>query len=326
MPDDNKTEQKPKLPAVSVIIPAYNTAGYIGVALSSVFGQSYTDFEVIVINDGSTDSERLELAIEPYLARIIYLKQQNRGPSAARNLGIQHARGEYLAFLDSDDSWLPEYLTEQIKFLRSEPSLDMVYSDASFLGNTHKAGKTFMELCPSNGPVTFESLLLEETQVITSGTVAGRQRVVEAGLFDENILCAEDHDLWLRIAHLGGKIAYQRKVLAKHLVRPNSQGSPAGKLVAGEIEVLRKLDRELDLPPGTRSLLAKKLRTAQARLASIHGRRCLLTGECDKAYEFLDQANTLVPNAKLGAVMIGLRTVPRLTRFAALIWSRLRSQ
>jgi glycosyltransferase involved in cell wall biosynthesis len=325
MPDDN-TEQKPKLPAVSVIIPAYNTAGYIGVALASVFGQSYTDFEVIVINDGSEDSNRLELAIGPYLPRIIYLKQQNRGPSAARNLGIQHARGEYLAFLDSDDSWLPEYLTEQIEFLRSEPSLDMVYSDALFLGNRASAGKTFMELCPSNGPVTFESLLLEETQVITSGTVAGRQRVVEAGLFDENFLCAEDHDLWLRIAHLGGKIAYQRKVLAKHLVRPDSQGSPPGKLVAGEIEVLRKLDRELDLPPRTRLLLAAKLRTAQARLASIRGRRYLLTGEYDKAYEFLDQANTLAPNAKLGAILIGLRTVPRLTGFGARIWDRLLSQ
>jgi glycosyltransferase involved in cell wall biosynthesis len=117
MPDDN-AEQKPKLPAVSVIIPAYNAADYIGVALASVFGQSYTDFEVIVINDGSTDSERLELAIGPYLSRIIYLKQQNRGPSAARNLGIQHARGEYLAFLDSDDSWLPEYLTNRSFGLR----------------------------------------------------------------------------------------------------------------------------------------------------------------------------------------------------------------
>jgi glycosyltransferase involved in cell wall biosynthesis len=325
MPDDN-AEQKPKMPVVSVIIPAYNVADYIGVALASVFGQSYTDFEVIVINDGSTDGERLELAMRPYLPRIIYLQQQNRGPSAARNLGIRHARGEYLAFLDSDDSWLPEYLTEQIEFLRSESSLDMVYSDALFLGNTAAAGKTFMELCPSHGPVTFESLLLEETQVITSGTIVSRQRVVEAGLFDENILCAEDHDLWLRIAYLGGKIDYQRKVLVQHLMRPDSQGSPPGKLVAGAIEVLRKLDRELNLPPRTRSLLAEKLRTNQARLAFIHGRRCLLKGEYEKAYEFLSQAKTLAPNAKVAAVMIGLRTVPRLTRFGALIWSRLQSR
>lgn len=325
MPNDN-AQQRPRSPAVSVIIPAYNAAGHIGEALGSVFTQTYTDFEVIVINDGSRDSEQMELAIVPYLSRIIYLKQQNRGPSAARNLGIQHARGEFLAFLDSDDSWLPEYLTEQTEFLRSEPSLDMVYSDALFLGKTASAGKRFMELCPSNGPVTFESLLLEKTQVITSGTVVRRQKVVEAGLFDENFLCAEDHDLWLRMAHRGGRIAYQRKVLAQHLVRPDSQGSPPGSLVAAQMEVLRKLDRELDLTPRTRSLLAEKLRKAQAISAHIQGRRCLLTGEYEKAHEFLYQANTLSPNAKLGVLLIGLRTLPRLTGLGARIWNRLRSQ
>jgi glycosyltransferase involved in cell wall biosynthesis len=321
MPNDNG-EQRRKLPKVSVIIPAYNTADYIGVALASVFEQRYNNFEVIVINDGSTDREQMELAIGSYLPRIIYLTQENRGPSAARNLGIRHAQGEYLAFLDSDDNWLPEYLKKQIEFLQSEPSLDMVYSDALILGDTTFARRTFMELCPSNGPVTFESLLLEQTQVATSATVVSRQRVIEAGLFDENFRCAEDRDLWLRIAHLGVKIAYQRKVLVQRRLRPNSQGSPAGGLVAGEIEVLKKLNRELDLPPRTRSLLAGRLRLVQGRFASIHGKRCLLTGEYAKAYEFLDQAYTLAPNAKLGALLFGLRTAPGLTRFGVRIWNR----
>src|SRR5205807_8106534 len=113
MLDDN-VEQKLKPPAVSVIIPVYNAADYVGAALASVFRQSYTDFEVIVIDDGSTDC-RLESAIASYLPRIIYLKQQNRVPSAAGNLGIQHAHGKYLAFLDSDDWWRPEYLAEQVE-------------------------------------------------------------------------------------------------------------------------------------------------------------------------------------------------------------------
>src|SRR5437660_1074209 len=125
MPNDNR-EHGQKLPQVSVIIPAYNTAHYIGGALASVFAQRFSNFEVIVVNDGSTDCERLELAIGSYLSRITYLKQENRGPGAARNLGIRHSHGEYLAFLDSDDSWLPEYLNEQIGFLRNESSLDMV--------------------------------------------------------------------------------------------------------------------------------------------------------------------------------------------------------
>ena len=311
---------------MSVIIPAYNAAAHIAVALGSVFAQSFTDFEVIVINDGSPDSDQMELALAPFLPRILYLKQPNRGPSAARNLGIQHARAEFLGFLDSDDSWLPEYLAEQVGFLRSDQELDMVYSDTLFLGNTASAGKTFMELCPSNGPVTFESLLLEETQVITSGTVVRRHSVLEAGLFDENLLCAEDHDLWLRIAHRGGRIAYQRKVLGQHLVRPDSQGSPPGRLIAGQIDVLRKLGRELDLTPRIRAALAGKLRSSEALFAYIQGKRFLLAGEYEKAYEFLSQANALAPTRKVGALLLGVRTVPRLTGFSARMWLRLMPQ
>src|SRR6201998_3148699 len=95
-----------RAPSVRVVIPAYNSARYIGETLDSVFGQTYRDFEVLVINDGSPDTEALEAGLRPYFERIVYLKQDNRGPAAARNLGIQQARGEYIAFLDSDDCWL----------------------------------------------------------------------------------------------------------------------------------------------------------------------------------------------------------------------------
>lgn len=324
MPDDN-TSWSPPHPAVSVIIPAYKAADHIGSALASVFTQSFNDFEVIVINDGSPDSDRMEPVIAPYLDRIKYLKQPNRGPSAARNLGIQHSRADLLAFLDSDDTWFPNFLAEQIRFLQSDPALDMVYSDALFLGDTNSSGKTFMELCPSNGPVTFESLLVEQTQVITSGTVVRREAVIQAGLFDENFRCAEDHDLWLRIAYRGGNIAYQRKVLVQHLVRSDSQGSPPGSLVAGEIEVLKKLDREFDLTPHTRSLLTEKLRKAEALLAWTQGKNYLLTGEHQKAYELLNQANASSSTPKLRALLLALRTAPRLTALGAQMWRRVLS-
>jgi glycosyltransferase involved in cell wall biosynthesis len=311
---------------VSVIIPAYNTAGHIGRALGSVFAQSYTDFEVIVINDGSPDSEQMELAIAPYLSRITYLRQENRGPSAARNLGIRHARGEWLAFLDSDDAWLPHYLAEQLRFLRSDPALDMVYCDATLEGDTSTAGKTFMQLCPSTGPVTFESLLVGQTQVITSGTVVRRQKVTAAGLFDEEIHRSEDHDLWLRIIHSGGKVAYQREALLRRNVRPDSQGSSPGSLLAGEHQSLRKLDRELDLSPRTRALLAERLRAIQAALAFIEGEAFLLAGEPDKAYESLSRTNALAPATKLRVVLVGLRIAPRLTVLGARFWRRRKSR
>jgi glycosyltransferase involved in cell wall biosynthesis len=313
-------------PAVSVIIPAYNAAAHIDVALASVFAQTFTDFEVIVINDGSPDSELLERAMTPYLSRILYLKQQNRGPGAARNLGIHKARGVFLAFLDSDDSWLPDYLSEQIAFLRGDPACDMVYSDALFTGNTPSSGRRFMDLCPSNGPVSFLSLLLEQTQVNTSGTVVRRRTVLDAGLFDENFRWAEDHDLWLRIAHRGGYIGYQRKVLGHHLVRPDSQGSSTGSLVAGQIEVLRKIDRELTLTPSVRSMLAAKLKQCRWLLAYLRGRNSLQSGDHEKAYEFFQEANALIPNHKMQFILLGLRIFPRSMWFASLLWRRILSR
>src|SRR5580704_11335265 len=107
----------PVSPAVSVIVPAYNTAEFIAETLDSVFQQTFTNSEVIVVNDGSPDTEKLEAVLEPFRHRIVYLKQENRGLSGARNTAIRKARGEFLAFLDSDDMWLPKYLETQVDFL-----------------------------------------------------------------------------------------------------------------------------------------------------------------------------------------------------------------
>ena len=314
------------MPAVSVIIPAYNTAGHIGVALGSVFAQIFTDYEVILVNDGSSDTARLEQAIRPYVSRITYLTQENLGPSAARNLGIQHAQGEFLAFLDSDDAWLPHYLAEQMKFLHSDPALDMVFCDAALEGDINTAGKTFMQLCPSTGPVTFESLLISQTQPVTSGTIVRRQKVTEAGLFDETIRHSEDHDLWLRVVYAGGRMAYQRQVLLRRNVRPDSQGSAPASLLAGEGRTLRKLDRDLDLSSRTRALLAQRLRIIEAELAFIEGKAFVLAGEREKACESLSRANALVPTTKLRALLIGLRLAPRLTVLGARFLHRRKSR
>ena len=115
-------------------MPAYNTAALIGEALDSVLAQTYTNFETIVINDGSPDTAQLEEALRPYRSRIVYIVQENRRAAGARNTGIKNARGKYLAFLDSDDCWLPENLATQMKFFEQDPSLDMVYADAAFAG------------------------------------------------------------------------------------------------------------------------------------------------------------------------------------------------
>src|SRR5438105_56138 len=114
-------------PLVSVVIPAYNVSAYMPATLASAFAQDFTNFEVIVVNDGSPDTAALEAAIAPYRDRINYIVQQNAGPSAARNTGIRQARGEYLAFLDGDDLWLPHYLREQVTRALADRTLAAVY-------------------------------------------------------------------------------------------------------------------------------------------------------------------------------------------------------
>ena len=110
-------------PKVSVIIPSYKTAQLIARCLDTVMAQTFQDFEAIIVNDGSPDTPELEKVLQPYMDRIVYIKQENKRCAGARNTAIQHARGEFLAFLDSDDTWYPEHLASQVQQFVDDPSL-----------------------------------------------------------------------------------------------------------------------------------------------------------------------------------------------------------
>ena len=208
-------------PRVSVIMPAYNVAPYIGDALRSVFAQTFRDFEVVVVNDGSPDTDDLERVLADYRERVVYLKQENRGVSAARNAGIRAARAPFVAHLDPDDLWEPEYLASQLEVLERNPTIDVLYPDALIFGDSPEAGLRFMDWCPSNGEVTVESLFAERCHVMCSVT-ARRGALLRTGLFDEALRCSEDFDLWLRVLKSGGRIAYNRRVLARYRRRATS--------------------------------------------------------------------------------------------------------
>jgi glycosyltransferase involved in cell wall biosynthesis len=301
-------------PAVSVIIPAYNAAPYIGEALDSVFAQTFTDYETIVVNDGSPDTTELEQVLAPYRERIVYLKQENSGPGGARNTGILKARGEYVALLDSDDLWLPNYLSQQMRALRENPALDLIYSDALVVGFSPFAGQTFMENEPSRGEVTFESLLRWECTVITSCVVARRQALIDAGLFDPNLYYSEDFDLWLRLAHRGGQIAYQTEVLAHRRSHEASLCADESRLLEGEISVYEKCLRELSLSTAQRELLKRQMEHRRADLAIVQGKQKLKAGQYAQAREAFRSANQFSPKRKLRLTLIGLRFAPQLFR------------
>src|SRR6185437_2705463 len=133
--EDGVVRLDQRSPLVSVIVPAYNVAEFIGDALNSVLAQTFTDYEIIVVNDGSPDTEALEKALGPYMSRIVYIKQENRGVSAARNTAIKAARGSLLAFLDGDDTWLPNYFDVQVPGIQNDPTIDVLYPNVIMFGD-----------------------------------------------------------------------------------------------------------------------------------------------------------------------------------------------
>ena len=303
----------PTAPKVSVIIPAYNTAAFIGESLDSVFAQTYTDFEVIVINDGSPDTAHLERVLVPYRSRIVYIVQKNRRAAGARNTGIHQARGEFLAFLDSDDLWLPENLAAQMKMFKDDPSLDMVYADAAFFAGSTRPGRTYMEACPSKGPVTFDSLVVESTQVCISCAVARKEIIVKAGSFDESLPQCDDYDMWLRVAYMHGKIAYQNVVLGKiRTGRVGSLGASNLKMIEAAVHILTKLERTLLLPPQTRTLMRRRIAFYQAHYDKEMAKEYLAQRDYKKAAKQLTRANRFFKSPKLALGVLCLTVGPRL--------------
>ena len=170
-------------PRISVVIPAYRSESTIEETLDSVLGQKFREHEIIVVNDGSPDTEQFERRIRSRLENIIYIRQRNAGAGVARNTAIENARGDVIAFLDADDVWLPEYLATQHVFMQRSAS-DMVYCDAQMFGLNSAYRRTFMDGAPSDGTANFNSILDLKCNVITSGTMVRKDVLVKAGMFE----------------------------------------------------------------------------------------------------------------------------------------------
>ena len=185
-------------PRVSVVIPTFNSADMIGEAIASVLAQTYIDFEILIVDDGSTD--RTEDVVRQFGDRVRYFKQENQGVSSARNAGIERSRGRYIAFLDSDDLWRPEKLAEEIPLLEADSELGLVYCDWTVVSGETVVQKSYHEeLRPAKGYVFDE--LVQRGFILTSGVVVRRECLDDVGRFDKSLRVAEDYDLWLRISY-----------------------------------------------------------------------------------------------------------------------------
>jgi glycosyltransferase involved in cell wall biosynthesis len=304
-------------PLVSIVIPAYNVATFIGETLDSVCAQTFTDFEVILVNDGSPDTEEFERAIQPYRERICYLKQENSGASVARNTGLRAARGELIAFLDADDLWASNYLEEQLKFMR-EFDCDLACADAMIFGASADAGRSYMDslmgTAPPQGRVTFLELVNAERSLITSGVVARRDLILEVGFFDEALRNAQDFDLWLRLARHGARLAYHRRVLLSYRSRPNSLSGDAINSHQRELRVFDKIEQSYDFTPAERAEVAAVIRNRRALLKYELGKLYLVPGDFGRARESFANAISLKRSWKPLLALWLTRIAPRLFR------------
>jgi len=298
---------------VSVVIPAYNAAPYIVDTLDSVFAQTFRSFEVIVVNDGSPDTAALEHALQPYLSRIQYLKQENRGPSAARNRAIRQGRGKYVAFLDSDDLWLPKHLGRQLESLARGPDLGLVYANGVHFEENVPLGTTFASV-PQSGQVTLESLLAEQCTINTSSVVASREAMLRVGLFDENMNRCEDLDLWLRLSYDGVGMSYDREVQVCHRL---GRGLSADRelMKRGRLEVYKKIAANDLLTQAQRSIIAAKLQTLEVEIQVELTKQALLAGKFREALSAAECANSRAHTIKLRVAELGLRCFPGLLRW-----------
>jgi glycosyltransferase involved in cell wall biosynthesis len=227
-------------PAVSVIVATYNYGHFLAGALESVLAQTFGDFEVIVINDGSTD-DTAEVVV-PYLSdpRVRYYRTHHLGQPAAKNVGIRFARAPLLAFLDADDLWLPRKLEKQMARFRADPALGVVYSRRRLID---AEGRELQYVQP---PLHRGSVLEEifQTNFICFSSAVVRRAVFEdVGPFDEDLALAIDYDLWLRVA-MAYRFDYVDEALVKYRTGHGNLSSRLEERLATVDRIMRRfLDR-----------------------------------------------------------------------------------
>lgn len=181
-------------PSISVVIPTYNRAEFLREAVDSVRSQSYADFEIIIVDDGSADSTT-NIVSSMKDSRIVYLKQKHGGVSAARNLGISRSRAPFISFLDSDDLWLPRKLETQMDFFRTHPEASICQTEELWMRRGRRVNPAKKHRKHS-GWIFKECLPL--CIVSPSAVMMRREIFDDVGGFDEDLPACEDYDLWLR--------------------------------------------------------------------------------------------------------------------------------
>jgi glycosyltransferase involved in cell wall biosynthesis len=226
---------------VGVIIPAFNTAKYLPFAIESVISQTFQDWEILLVDDGSTDNTAEVVA--PYLERlgskIKYIRQENRGLPAARNTAIKNSTTEFLALLDADDIWLPSRLADSLAAFKDQPQIGLSYGLITRIDPEGQLGGTFLGN-PRHAEGRIAPYIYMRTIELPCPTITFRRQCVnEVGLFDETMRATEDRDLWLRIA-LRYEVACINKVIAYYRMSPSSMSADPERMLRAQKQFIEK--------------------------------------------------------------------------------------
>lgn len=232
------------MPKVSIIIPTYNNAHYLPDAVDSAMAQTYTDYEIIIIDDGSTDDTKQ--VVVPYLekvgSRLKYIYQKNKGLAAARNTAINHAAGEYIALLDADDKWCKDRLEETVQAIERDEKIGVVHANIMrFSDGEGNLGVPDRSMEKLSGSILKE-IFLRKTNIACPTVLFRKKCCDEVGGFDENLarLGCEDRELWLRIAEKY-EFFYIDKVLARYRINPASMSRNKEKMMKARLYVVDKV-------------------------------------------------------------------------------------
>lgn len=274
-------------PKISVVVPAYNVSSYIEQALISLERQSWQDFEVLTVNDGSTDrTAEIVQAFCDRDSRFKLLHKQNGGLSSARNYGIRHANAEYIALLDGDDTYEPDKLANHIAVLDSAADVGVVYSASRIIRDDGKP--TLMQLSGKQiKPDPLLSLLCKNFIGHGSNAVFRRCLVDEIGGFDESLPSFEDVDFWLRVAATRHwRFHREPKALCSYRVRPSG--------LSFNVEQMQRCGDRVIASAYKRSpeLVEPMLPTAYAYMYRYLARLSLTAGDAEQARDFIDRALT----------------------------------
>ena len=229
------------MPKVEVIIPAYNAAKYLSIALESVIAQTFHDWRIILVDDGSKDATpEVAAAYQKKLGdRLVYIRQTNAGPSAARNLAIRHSTAEFLALLDADDIWPPNRLHDSLQSFEGRPSVGLTYGFNTRIGPDGSIIDTFDSRQP-HGEGWIAPYLYMRLVDLPCPTITFRRECVDrVGFFDETLRASEDRDLWLRIS-LQYEVALVPHLLGHYRTSPESATTDSDLMLNAQLRFIQK--------------------------------------------------------------------------------------